>query len=150
MILAVLSISAVGFFVWAHHMFVAGLAEDTRLYFSSATMVIAIPTAVKIFTWLSSLARSAQPLSQDMLITLIFLLCFTCGGFTGLVLSNSALDVLLHDTYYVVGHFHFVLSIAATLAALLIIRSFLAAALRSGASSSLGRLALFSICSALN
>lgn len=149
MILAILSIAAVGFFVWAHHMFVAGISDDSRLYFSAATMVIAIPTAVKIFTWVSTLCSAAQ-LTTDLLVVHVFLLCFSCGGFTGLVLSNAVMDILLHDTYYVVGHFHYVLSIAASLAAVLVVRLFLGQSLRADPSAAIGRLALLTLTASTN
>ena len=104
---AIGSIGTVGFFVWAHHLYVAGISEDSRIYFASATMVIAVPTAVKIFSWVSGLARKMLP-SPEIALVYSFLVCFTFGGFTGVLLSNSSLDVVYHDTYFVVGHFHYV------------------------------------------
>lgn len=123
MILALVSISLVGFFVWAHHMFVAGIVEESRLYFSSATMIIAIPTAMKIFTWLSSI-YNVKCISNELIVVAAFLICFSIGGFTGLIISNSNVDILYHDTYYIVGHFHYVLSIAALLGCLLLMLMF--------------------------
>lgn len=149
MILAILSIGLVGFFVWAHHMFVAGISEDARLYFSSATMIIGIPTATKIFAWATS-ATSAYIVSIDLLLVTIFLVCFTMGGFTGLVLSNAAIDILYHDTYYVVGHFHYVLSIAAAIGVLLVLRTFSTLFLAASGTQILSRFALLMLISGVN
>lgn len=149
MIIAVLSIALVGFFVWAHHMFVTGLSDDTRIYFSSATMVIAIPTAIKMFTWLVSMSAVGL-LTVELLVVVAFLICFMLGGFTGLVLANSSLDVLYHDTYYVVGHFHYVLSIAAALACLLVLRSFITASLLANGSQLLTRMTVLLALAGIN
>jgi heme/copper-type cytochrome/quinol oxidase subunit 1 len=149
MVLAILSISVVGFFVWAHHMYVAGITEDSRLYFSSATMVIAVPTAVKIFTWLSSLLTN-HVIGVEMVIVMSFLMCFTLGGFTGLVLSNASLDIVYHDTYYVVGHFHYVLSIAAAFTCLLILRMFATLSMYTYGSQILSRMAVLGLLAGIN
>jgi cytochrome c oxidase subunit 1 len=130
-------------------MYVAGITEDSRLYFASATMVIAIPTAVKIFTWLSSLLTT-HIVGVEMIIVFAFLSCFTLGGFTGLVLSNASLDIVYHDTYYVVGHFHYVLSIAAAFGALLILRVFATTSVYTYGSQILARLAVLSLLAGIN